>query len=91
MPLESSEVQKVSSPQPDLSKQPSRTSNRPKATVNYNSMLAGTSEVTNFDQQANNAAANAKLVQQKKNRKRNEEIFKLVNEFMFRIKESSLM
>lgn len=54
-------------------------------------MLAGTSEVTNFDQQASNAAANAKLVQQKKNRKRNEEIFRLVNEFMFRIKESTLM
>ena len=54
-------------------------------------MLAGTSEATNFDHQANIAATNAKLVQQKKNRKRNEDVFRLVNEFMFRIKESPMM
>jgi len=36
-------------------------------------------------------AANAKLVQQKKSRKRNDNVFRVVNEFFIRIRDSSLL
>lgn len=85
LPFESSELQKLNISQPDLSKQPSRTSNRAKNPVNYNSMLAGNTDPSSFDLAANNSA-NAKLVNQKKNRKRNEGVFVIVNDLLQKIK-----